>query len=91
MKFDSIAELKLYKEKLESKIYRGHIIWVCGGPGCAANGSLKLLEVFNEIILNKINNEKNSFWKSIKASVMPEPENDEKEIKNRADRMHGAM
>jgi len=74
LKFDSVAELKLYKEKLKPENCNVRTIWVCGGPGCAANGSLELLELFNSIISKKANDTKNNFWQNIKASLMPEHE-----------------
>ncbi len=81
MRFNSLEALKQYKEKLASEVYSGHTVWVCGGPGCAANGSLKLLETFNTSISKNAQDSKNSFWQSIKISLMPETEKDKNGIK----------
>jgi NADH-quinone oxidoreductase subunit F len=49
MRLNSVEELARYRERLSAAISEGRpAVWVCGGTGCRANGSLKVLEALKE-------------------------------------------
>jgi NADH-quinone oxidoreductase subunit F len=44
MRFSSLNDLSDYKTSLSHKAPPDRTLWVCGGPGCLASGSLKVYE-----------------------------------------------
>jgi len=34
MRFDTLSDLKNYKNEISQKQDKGKEIWICGGPGC---------------------------------------------------------
>ena len=44
MKFETLSELRSHIEQLSEKKKPGKEIWVCGGPGCVASGSVAVAE-----------------------------------------------
>ena len=48
MRFSSQEALQSYVEELKRRPHAAHSVWVCGGPGCAARGSLELASLFEK-------------------------------------------
>ena len=48
MRFSSREALREYVEELKQRPRPSHSVWVCGGPGCAARGSLELAAFFEK-------------------------------------------
>lgn len=75
MKFQTISEFKNYVETLSKKDSKPKQIWICGGPGCVANGSLALAEEFKNALLKKRSSTGSSFWQSLKIIINSEENN----------------
>ncbi len=70
MRFKTLSEFRSFKNQLSKAGNRGKEIWVCGGPGCVANGSLAVLEEFRrQIDREKSDAPSSSFWQNIKANI----------------------
>lgn len=82
MKFDTLSELKNYKNSISQKQKKGKEIWICGGPGCVANGSMTLAEEFAKALVEKTSSDDSaSFWNSIKLLIQHEEKATEKLIR----------
>ncbi len=46
MRFETLPDLRSYKERLSQNMRHKKDIWICGGPGCVANGSEAVAEEF---------------------------------------------
>lgn len=73
MKFDSLNGFKEYIVSLSDKSQDISTIWVCGGPGCLANGSGQLFEAFEKAISkNGPVSDDNSFLQKLKVKLFSE-------------------
>ena len=82
MRFDTLSDLKNYKNEILQKQDKRKEIWICGGPGCVANGSIILAEEFAKALDNKASSDvSTSFWHSIKVLIRPEENETEKLIR----------
>lgn len=69
MRYETISEFKNYMESFSKKDKSEKQIWICGGPGCVANGSLALAEEFKSALLRKVSISGSSFWQSLKLLI----------------------
>lgn len=69
MKFKTLSQLKSYKEQLSKKTGGGREIWICGGPGCAANGSTAVAEEFKRLIDKKTSGKSPSVLNTLKVII----------------------
>jgi len=75
LRFDTIAEFKNYMASLSKKETKEKQIWICGGPGCVASGSLALAEEFRSALLKKRSSAGGSFLLSLKILMKTEENN----------------
>ena len=54
MKFETLSELRSHIEQLSEKKKPGKEIWVCGGPGCVASGSVAVAEEFRKLMKREL-------------------------------------
>lgn len=66
MKFTDLDSLKRFKARLQAQKTNEIKIWVCGGPGCIANGSLDLYDALTKAINEKKTDKEHSFFNSVK-------------------------
>ena len=66
MKFTDLHSLKQYQDQLQNKQANEVKIWICGGPGCIANGSLDLYDALTKAINQKKADNDGSIINSIK-------------------------
>lgn len=66
MKIKTLSQLKSYKEQLSKKTGCAREIWICGGPGCAANGSTAVAEEFKRLIDKKKSGKNPSLLNTLK-------------------------
>lgn len=72
MKFGTLSALRSYKEQLSNRTRSGKEIWVCGGPGCVANGSPAVAEEFQRLIGQRSSEGSRSFWQNLKVMICRE-------------------
>ena len=66
MKFTDLHSLKQYQDQLQNRQAIEVKIWICGGPGCIANGSLDLYDALTKAINQKKADNDGSIINSIK-------------------------
>ncbi|MDD3671966.1 MAG: NADH-ubiquinone oxidoreductase-F iron-sulfur binding region domain-containing protein [Synergistaceae bacterium] len=82
MRFETLSDFKNYKNHISQEQKNGKEIWICGGPGCVANGSMSLAEEFAKALVKKTSSDDStSFWHSIKVLIQHEDKNPEQLIK----------
>lgn len=82
MKFNTLSELKKYKKALSEKSKTGKEIWICGGPGCVANGSMVLAEEFAKAVnKKKSSDDSHTFWHSLKIQTQHEEKNSDSNVR----------
>lgn len=72
MKFETLSELRSHIEQLSEKKKPGKEIWVCGGPGCVASGSVAVAEEFRKLIEKRASGSSGSFWKDLTVLIRHE-------------------